>query len=129
MARVAPAACSFWAMPQAMERLLASPNTTAVLPARLIMLSFFLHGPCSGLVRLLRGMPDQPIHRISANISRRASSAQIDQLDLAGRAAQEAGAEALEFVDGVGSEAANLELRARVHRGRVLRGRRTFFRA
>ena len=29
-------------MPQAMERLLASPKTTAVLPARLIMLSVFL---------------------------------------------------------------------------------------
>jgi hypothetical protein len=27
-----------------MERLLASPKTTAVLPARLIMLSLFLHG-------------------------------------------------------------------------------------
>ena len=38
MARVAPASWSFWAMPQAMERLLASPKTTAVLPAKLIML-------------------------------------------------------------------------------------------
>jgi hypothetical protein len=31
-------------MPQAMERLLASPKTTAVLPAKSIMLSFVLHG-------------------------------------------------------------------------------------
>src|SRR5580658_7973642 len=45
MARVAPAWWSLWAMPQAMERLLASPKTTAVLPARLIMLSLVLHGP------------------------------------------------------------------------------------
>jgi hypothetical protein len=32
-------------MPQAMERLLASPKTTAVLPARLIMLFFLPPGP------------------------------------------------------------------------------------
>jgi hypothetical protein len=31
-----------------MERLLASPKTTAVLPAKLIMLVHFLHGPRSG---------------------------------------------------------------------------------
>src|SRR5271157_524773 len=48
MARVAPASCSFWAMPQAMERLLASPKTTAVLPARSIMRANFLQGPCLG---------------------------------------------------------------------------------
>src|SRR5208337_733055 len=48
MARVAPASCSLWAIPQAIERLLASPKTTAVLPARLIMLAFFLHGPFRG---------------------------------------------------------------------------------
>src|ERR1035438_1088329 len=45
MASVAPAACSFWAMPQAMERLFASPKTTAVLPAKSIMLVLFLEGP------------------------------------------------------------------------------------
>ena len=45
MASVAPAACSFWAMPHAMERLLASPKTTAVLPAKSIMLILFLDGP------------------------------------------------------------------------------------
>jgi hypothetical protein len=31
-----------------MERLLASPKTTAVLPARLIMLWLFLHRPAQG---------------------------------------------------------------------------------
>src|ERR1039458_4322082 len=43
MARVAPASWSFWAMPHAMERLLANPKTTAVLPAKLIMLLWTLH--------------------------------------------------------------------------------------
>ena len=38
MARVAPASESFWAMPQAMLRLLARPKTTATLPVRSIML-------------------------------------------------------------------------------------------
>src|SRR5258706_14717989 len=38
MARVAPASESFWAMPQAMLRLLARPKTTATLPLRSIML-------------------------------------------------------------------------------------------
>jgi hypothetical protein len=46
-------------MPQAMDRLLASPKTTAVLPARLIMLSLFLHGRREWL-------PDRAISRISA---------------------------------------------------------------
>src|SRR5437868_11829319 len=37
MARVAPASESFWAMPQAMLRLLARPKTTATLPLRSII--------------------------------------------------------------------------------------------
>src|SRR6266566_667730 len=37
MARVAPASDSFWAMPQAMLRLLARPKTTATLPLRSII--------------------------------------------------------------------------------------------
>jgi hypothetical protein len=40
MARVAPASDSFWAMPQAMLRLLARPKTTATLPFRSIMMLF-----------------------------------------------------------------------------------------
>src|SRR5690348_14849546 len=37
MASFAPAWWSFWAMPQEMERLLASPKTTATRPSRLSM--------------------------------------------------------------------------------------------
>src|SRR5450631_1120417 len=61
MANVAPAACSFWAIPQAIERLLASPKTTAVLPAKLIMLAFFLQGQCTGEHRAHRLLEYQPI--------------------------------------------------------------------
>src|ERR1035438_5420738 len=95
MARVAPASWSFWAIPQAMERLLASPKTTAVLPARLIMLSFILQGPG-------KGERDQPNNRISAG--KGISAAEVDKLDAADGAAKKAGAEALEFLDGVGGE-------------------------
>src|SRR6266568_2133309 len=61
MARVAPAVCSFWAMPQAMERLLASPKTTAVLPAKSIMLVVFLQ-----CLHSVWEVERQPSSRISA---------------------------------------------------------------
>src|SRR5215469_2954969 len=41
MARVAPASESFWAIPQAILRLLARPKTTATLPFRSIMCAGF----------------------------------------------------------------------------------------
>src|ERR1039457_2717571 len=99
MARVAPASWSFWAMPQAMERLLASPKTTAVLPAKSIMLILFLGGPCSGLCG---EVPGPPHFRISAGA--RPLAPKVDQIDGADRAAEEAWAEALDLFDGVGSE-------------------------
>src|ERR1035441_4023774 len=126
MARVAPAWCNLWAIPQAMERLLASPKTTAVLPARLIMLALVLQGPRTGLIWDCRGgMPDPPIPRIS--VTKRISAAQVDEFDLAGGLTEEAGAEALEFLDGIGGEAGYLrgrDLRGRDLRGRDLRGGR-----
>jgi hypothetical protein len=48
-------------MPQAMERLLASPNTTAVLPARSIILFFFLRADA-------RGIDGQPTFRIPSQM-------------------------------------------------------------
>ena len=82
-------------MPQAMERLLASPKTTAVLPAKSIMLAFVLHDPYSGV-------PDQPFSRISAPIS----ATQIDQPNLAHRSSQKARAQPLEFLHRVGRKKA-----------------------
>src|SRR5579863_6062610 len=62
MASVAPAACNFCAMPQAMERLLASPKTTAVLPAKSIILLLFLQVLKQGIQlrphRFLEYQPD-----------------------------------------------------------------------
>src|SRR3569833_433894 len=104
MARVAPAAESFWAMPHAMDRLLASPNTTAVLPDRLIML--FPVPP-----RLAYGVGSCRANRfLGYQVEFGASAAQVHQLNLAGGPAEEAGAEALELVDGIGGEAVDLRL-------------------
>ena len=55
----------------------------------------------------------QPLVRISA--------AQVHEFDLAGGAAKKAGTEALELLDGIGSEAADLILRRWVLRRWVLR--------
>src|ERR1700756_1755327 len=98
MASVAPAACSFWAMPQAMERLLASPKTTAVLPAKSIIFSCFLQVG-------VRGVEGQPFLRISAVFG--ASAAQVDQFNVADGTLEKARTEALEFIHRVGCEAAD----------------------
>src|SRR5579863_7801570 len=91
MASRAPAACSFCAMPQAMERLLARPKTTAVLPARLIM---------PVVPSVLR-----PLLRIPVAI---ASAAEIDEFDPAHGAAEKTRAQALKLLDRVGGKAADL---------------------
>src|SRR6516225_7550334 len=98
MARAAPAACSFWAMPQAMERLLASPKTTAVLPARSIIAFCFLRVRCGDV-------DGQPFLRISAVSG--ASAAQVDQFDFTHRTLEKARSEAPEFIYGIGGETAN----------------------
>src|SRR5258708_17703632 len=97
MARVAPAAWGFWAMPQAMERLLASPKTTAVLPARLIMLS------CSSTARVQFGkMPGRPSSRLTVTF--RDSAAEVDEFDSADGATKETGAEAFKLFYRVAGE-------------------------
>src|SRR5581483_12472403 len=72
MARLAPAACSFCAMPQAMERLLASPNTTAVLPARSIILFFFLRAGAWAARRptVLQNISRRPAHFETSGLAR-----------------------------------------------------------
>src|ERR1035438_619923 len=107
MAMVAPASCSFWAMPQAMERLLASPKTTAVLPARLIILAFFLQGPRFGEAE------PTGLKNISYKEDIVYPAAHIDQFDLASGLVEKAGAEALKFLDGISGKAADLDLRGR----------------
>src|SRR5277367_1295866 len=108
MASVAPASCSFWAMPQAMERLLASPKTTAVLPAKLIMLCRFLRN--SGSKGKTAEPP--PCVRISERISApelrspqcatAVSAAEVDQFNMSHRPAQELRPQPFEFLHGIG---------------------------
>src|ERR1700733_4157251 len=109
MASVAPAACSFRAMPQAIERLLASPKTTAVLPARLIILLLFLQISPSGPRAMDRAT--EPLHRISASrvtTCLRVSPAQVDKFHFAYGPLQEPRAKAFELFHRIGGEAANL---------------------
>src|ERR1039458_1528731 len=111
MARVAPASWSFWAMPHAMERLFASPKTTAVLPAKLIMLLRTLQ------ISNSKGETAEspPAFRIPERFSfadaKRGSSAEpdlpakIDQLNMPDRAPEEPRAQALEFLNRVSGKA------------------------
>ena len=79
-------------MPQAMERLLASPKTTAVLPARSIILAFFLQGPRFGKTDTYR------LNRISAS--------EVDKLNISDGPAKKAGTKALKLLNRIRGEAA-----------------------
>src|SRR5580658_144078 len=122
MASVAPAACSFCAMPQAMERLLASPKTTAILPERSIMMGSFLHYPrgerADSASAFLGSHPcdrktwkgwGTEIFRLGASEpSNRLSAAQVDQFHLANWPPKKTRPQPFEFFNRVGREATDL---------------------